>query len=137
RLGVGGSDAIRIAPRMTAMLVTDRESTITPKDPADQAVNLPEGTKWRWTVTPRESGTTQVTVTLTAPVTISGSETSYIVTSFDKTVAVTVTREDTISDALKWAKDYWAIVAAVGAGLGGLWTWLRNRRKRQRPGFTP
>src|SRR5262245_11071952 len=33
RPGVGASDAIRIAPRMTAMLVTDRESTIALKDP--------------------------------------------------------------------------------------------------------
>src|SRR3990172_7848444 len=126
RIGVGASGAIRIASRMTATLVTDRECTITPKDPSDQAINLREGTTWRWTVTPRTRGSTRVTVTLAAPVTINGRETSYRVTTFEKTVTVTVTGSDVASDVLTVAKEYWVILAAVGAGLGALFGWLRR-----------
>jgi hypothetical protein len=138
RFGIGVSGAIRVASRMTATLVTDRECAITLKDPADQAINLHQGAAWRWIVTPKTHGSTRVTVTLAAPVTINGNETAYRVTSFERTVTVSVTRSDVISDVLTWAKEYWAILAAVGAGLGTSFEWLRRKRKRKRQaGFQP
>jgi hypothetical protein len=138
RTGVGASGAIRVASRMTATLVTDRECAITPKDPADQAVNLREGTTWRWTVIPRTRGSTRVTVTLAAPVTINGHETSYRVTTFEKTVTVTVTGSDVASDLLTWVKEYWVILVALAGGLGAFFEWLRRKRKRKRQvGFRP
>ena len=69
-----------------------------------------------------------------APVTINGRESLYRVTSFEHTLTVTVTGADVLDDSLKWAKDYWAIFAAIGAGLGTLWAWLLRRRPR-RAGF--
>jgi hypothetical protein len=137
RTGVGASDSIRIASRMIATLVSDRECTITPKDPADQAIDLSQGTTWRWTVTPRARGETRVTVTLTAPMTVNGRETSYRIATFEKTVTVSVTRSDLVSDVLAWTKDYWVILTAAGGGLVALFEWLRRKRlKRRRAGFS-
>lgn len=136
RLGVGASGGIRIAPRMIANLVADRECTIVPKDPLDQAISLPDGAKWRWTITPKVRGSTRVTVTLTAPVIIDGRETSYRVTSFEKTVEVIVTGTDVASDLLSWAKDNWVILGAFGTAVAAAWAWLRRRRtRRRRAGF--
>lgn len=138
RPGIGASGSIRLASRMTAALATDRDSVIVPKDQADQAIDLRQGTTWRWTVTPKTSGSMRVTVTLSAPVTVDGHEASYRVTSFERTVTVTVTPSDRATDVLTWAKDYWVILAAVGAGLAALLEWLRRRSKRKgQAGFRP
>ena len=135
RMGIGAAGAIRVAPRMVATLVTDRACAIVPKDAADQAINLREGARWRWTVTPKVRGTIKATVTLAAPVIINGRESSYTVTSFERTVTVTVTSQGLAGDTLTWVKDYWVIVAAVGTAIGGLWAWLRRRQSRRRAGF--
>ena len=138
RPGIGASGSIRLASRMTAALSTDRDAIIAPKDPADQAIDLSQGTTWRWTVTPGSSGAMRVTVTLSAPVTVDGHEASYRVRSFEKTVTVTVTTADRVNDVLAWAKDYWVILAAVVTGLAGLFEWLRRKGKRKRQaGYRP
>lgn len=131
RGAVGTSGSLRVAPRMTASLVADRDCQINAKDPADQAVDRRQGATWRWTVTPRARGTTLLTVTLTAPVSIEGQETSYRVTSFEKSLAVTVTPVDVASDLLIWAKEYWVILVALGTGIVTAIRWLNGRRRRQ------
>ena len=131
RLGVGASGSVKIASRMVANLVADRDCTITPKDPLEQAVIAAQGTTWRWTVIPRVRGTTRLTVTLTAQVVMDSRETSYRVTSFERNVDVTVTNTGVVSDVLGWAKDYWIILCAIGSGLVWLVAWLRRRRKRR------
>lgn len=133
RAGRGASGKVSIASRMIANLVTDRECTIVPKDPLDQAISLPDGAKWRWSITPRARGTMRVTVTLAAPVIIDDRETSYRVTSFEQAVSVTVTGEDFLSDLLTWARDHWVILAAFSAACGGVLNWWRRRRTRRRP----
>lgn len=106
RAGVGTSAAIRLAPRMSATLVADRDCLVSAKDPAEQAVDLRQGASWRWTVSPRMRGTTLLTVTLSAPVSIDGQETPYRVTSFERSLSVTVTAADVASDLLSWVKEY-------------------------------
>jgi hypothetical protein len=72
-----------------------------------------------------------VTATLSAPVTVHGREASYRVTSFEKTVTITVTGPDRVMDVLTWAKDYWIVLAAVGAGVAAVLEWLRRKNKRK------
>jgi hypothetical protein len=118
--GVGASGQIQAAPVMVANLVTDRsprECEIQAIDPTDQAIDFKGHVKWRWTLTPRVTGDVHVTVTLTTPLTVHGHETSYEVTSFKKTVTVTVTGRERVTDILAWAKDNWAILTTLSSGL--------------------
>jgi len=135
RPSVGSSGSIKVGSRMVATLVADRECTITPKDPPDQAVVADQGTTWRWSVTPHVRGTTRLTVTLMAQVVLDGRETSYRVTSFEKTVKVAVTNTGVITDALDWARNYWPVLAGVGTVLVGVVAWLRKRGAKHRGKF--
>jgi len=138
RPGVGAAGQAALAPRMVARIVTDRDCTIDAKDPPDQAVDFTRGSTWRWTVTPKTGGLIKVTVSLTTPVIIDGRETSFPITSFEKTVTVTVTNADRAQDVLDWAKEYWGLLAALGGGLAGLVGWVQRRRKRRgTAGFSP
>jgi hypothetical protein len=130
--GVTASDSIRIAPRMVASLVSDRDATIVAKDTLDRAIVLGERARWRWTVTPHGRDPLTLTALLKAPVVYDGQETGYEVKSFEKTVVVTVTTQQQLSDLWIWARDNWVLLAACAAALGAAARWVVGRVKRQR-----
>ena len=135
RKGITVGDGIKVAPRMVAGLTADRDCTITPIDAPDRAIPLGEKIRWRWNVTPRVSGTIQITATLSAPVIVDGKETGYQVTSFSKTVTVDVSYAQHANDVMTWAKTYWPILVAVATGALAIWGWMKKKRPR-RAGFT-
>jgi hypothetical protein len=138
RDGVGASDSIMIAPRMIARLVSDGTATITAKDAEDRAVKLGERVAWRWLVIPKAGGSLTLTAILTAPVILEGRETGFEVTSFDRTVTVTVTTQDRFRDSLDGVRQHWQLLATVGAGLLVVVRWGGRRlRKRRAAGFRP
>ena len=120
---------------MVANLSADRPCTITAKDPLDRAVASGERVRWRWIVTPKVSGAINLTATLNAPVILDGKETNYSISSFDKTVTVTVTNQQRASDALEWAKNRWVMLTFAGGLLLGLlrWLWSHMRKPAQPP----
>jgi hypothetical protein len=130
--GVAASDSIRIAPRMVASLVSDRDATIVAKDALDRAIVLRERARWRWTITPHGRDPVTLTALLKAPVVYDGQETGYEVKTFEKTVVVTVTTQQQLSDLWIWARDNWVLLAACAAALGAVGRWLLGRLKRQR-----
>ncbi len=135
--GVTASGLIRAAPRMVANLSADRACTITPKDPLDRAVASGERVRWRWIVTPKVSGSINLTATLNAPVILEGKETSYSISSFDETVTVTVTTQQRAGDVVEWAKNRWVILTFAGAMLLGLLRWLWSHIRKPAPPSPP
>jgi hypothetical protein len=132
RNGVAASDSIRIAPRMVASLVSDRDATIVAKDALDRAIVFGERARWRWTITPHGRDPVTLTALLKAPVVYDGQETGYEVKTFEKTVVVTVTTQQQLSDLWIGARDNWVLLAACAAALGAVGRWLLGRLKRQR-----
>lgn len=136
--GIAASESIQIAPRMIAALVADRPATIVAKDTLDRGIVMGERVVWRWTVTPHDRQPLTLTATLTAPVVYDGHETGYVVTSFERTVVVTITPEQRVGDLGVWVRDNWVLLAACAAALGGISRWLRHRRTRRRhAGLSP
>lgn len=90
--GVKG-DAIKISSRMRAELIGPA-FTVTSVMPADQAVRLEEPTRWKWVVTPMESGDQDLHVSLHAFLTISdGSERDIpiVLKTYERTIPIEVT----------------------------------------------
>lgn len=135
--GVSASNSIMIAPRMIATLVSDGEATITAKDAEDRAVRLGERVVWRWSVTAKAEGPLTLRAILTAPVILEGRETGFEVTSFDRTITVTVTTKDRFRDGLDGMEQHWQLLTAVGAGVLVALRWAGRRLQKRAVGFQP
>jgi hypothetical protein len=137
RTGVGASSQVSIATRMVASLTGDRDCVINPKLPVDQVLRRDGTMKWAWTVTPKVGGLLTLTLALSAPVDFGGHESSYVITTYKKTVTVIVTAPNQAQDWLTWLRTNWVVLAAVGTALLAAGEWLRRRRKKPGAGYRP
>jgi hypothetical protein len=119
--GVLQGEAIRVAPRMEAVL-SGQNFRITAITPALQAVSRGEPTEWRWEVSPTTPGDHRLHLALNARVT----DTARTLRTFDRTIQVNVTAGQRLSSFVgnnwKWL---WTTALVPLAG----WLWQRRRRK--------
>ena len=129
----GASAEVRLANRMVALLraFEPDAAVIQAIGASDRAVSFNDTVDWTWSVTPRQAGEIRFRATLSAPVAIDGSETSYLVRSWDQVVTVTVSPAKRMGDVIGWIVDNWVPFAGIVAALWGLRRWMVRRRRRE------
>ncbi len=108
---------VKMSNRMQATL-TSHDFDIKNETPTIQAVRSDKTTEWSWTLKAKTAGDHEVTVTLSALIPIQGESTPLVLSSFKKTITVTVTNKIKIwiflKENLGWL---WAPIAAAFAAL--------------------
>ncbi len=102
---------------------------ITPLSSEEQFVAGDTPTSWEWDISPKHSG--KLRLHLAAIVELNGLSRDF--TTVDRDVAVQVDPVDAAETFAK-ANGVW-ILTTVGAGLAGLWAWLRKKKKPKQPGW--
>jgi hypothetical protein len=131
---VAGADApaesagVKVAPRLEATL-SGQVFAINEVTPAKILVNPHAKTEWQWQVTPTDGGVMHLRVSLVAPAVLGGTETPYLVRSFDQTVTVRMTASHWIRAFLA---EYWQWVVVALAFPLFVWRWSRRRRAQPR-----
>jgi len=87
---------VKYSNRMKAKLISENSKSfeIVEISPPLQAVGTMAPVRWRWNVTPLESGIQSLHLTLTALIIINGAETDLLVQTFHKEIQVNVTASD-------------------------------------------
>ena len=116
---------IKVSDRMEARL-SGYMFQITAITPELQAVSMSQQTQWKWEIHPKEEGSHQLHLTLTALLEIDGHSTGRAIRTFDKIIEVNVTATQKIGLFLEnnW-KWLWAAILVPVAG------WLWKRKKKQ------
>lgn len=105
---------IRISNRMEARL-TGPGFTITAVTPETQAISHTEPTSWKWEIKPKEKGHQFLHLTLSALLSVEGSDTPRTIRTFDKTIEVNITWNQQISNFVKvnWKWLWTAILVPI------------------------
>ncbi len=125
------SAKIQIANRMEALLKKDRDQafSISSLSPDLQAVASQQVTRWQWEVVPTQPGRQELHLVLLAHIDVAGSDTPYVIKTFDRTIVVNVTAGqrsvEFIQNNWQWL---WAAIVVPVAGY--LWTRRKKRRHR-------
>ncbi len=126
---------VKVSPVMEAHL-TGPGFKIAADTNEEQPVGAQATTEWRWQITPQQSGEQLLALVLNARVTIDGTNTEYMIRSWDKTIKVRVTAwsrvRGFVSEHVEWL--WGLIVAPVG---GFVWTKLRSGSRRQAKAARP
>lgn len=120
------SARIRISSRMEARL-TGIGFAIERIEPGVQAVSRQVPTRWRWEIVPTEHGTRVLHLALYAHVEVGGSDTPYVLRTFDKAIEVDITIAQRMSGFVR--KNWQWLWAAVLAPVAGYLWRVRRRRK--------
>jgi hypothetical protein len=81
-------------------------------------------TTWEWDIVPKHSGK-KLRLHLAAVVELNGLSKDF--TTVDRDIEVQV---DPVDEATKFLKANWQwILTTIGAGLAGVWAWLKKRKK--------
>ena len=91
-----------------------------------QAVSSSQQTQWKWEIHPREEGSHQLHLTLTALLEINGHSTPRTIRTFSQFIEVNVTATQKIG--LFWENNWKWLWAAILAPIAG---WLWKRKKKQ------
>jgi hypothetical protein len=132
--GVDGA-TVKVSPVMEAHL-SGPGFKIAADTNEEQPVGAQATTEWRWQIAPQQSGEQLLALVLNARVSIDGSNTEYMIRSWDKTIKVRVTAwsrvRGFVSEHVEWL--WGLIIAPVG---GFVWTKLRSASRRQAKAARP
>ena len=132
--GVDGA-TVKVSPVMEAHL-SGPGFKIAADTNEEQPVGAQATTEWRWQIAPQQSGEQLLALVLNARVSIDGSNTEYMIRSWDKTIKVRVTAWSRVlgfvSEHVEWL--WGLIVVPVG---GFVLTKLRSASRRQAKAARP
>ena len=121
---------IKISNRVQAILKS-ADFNVIDKSPSIQAVRKKAITKWSWSITPKDSGVKELTVTLFALVTINGKETPLVLNTYERNIRVEVSNVQRgwrfMKENLSWI--WTPFIAIIGFFWGGLK--LFNKRSNE------
>jgi hypothetical protein len=124
--GSGVASGVKVSPRMEATL-TGAGFSIQALGPEQQVVNPVGTTRWAWDVTPTAPGKQSLHLALSARVEVQGSDTPFVVRTFDRHIEVEITpmqrAEAFLAEHWQWL---WALVVPPG-----LEWWRRWRKKKK------
>jgi hypothetical protein len=118
---------VRLAPYMEARL-SGTKFSILALTPEVQPVTWKEPTEWRWEVSPTETGSQALHLTLTAILQIEGKDSPRAIRTFDRDIRVQVTWPQRISG---FAAENWQWLWTTVAVPIALWVWGKRRKKQR------
>jgi hypothetical protein len=122
--GTVESDTIKVSNRMTAHL-SGPDFDITANTPETQAVSGIEPTTWNWTIKPKSPGQHSLYLDLDADFILDGALTPRTITTFGRTINVTVRTGQQFTDFAKGNWQWlWATILVPIVG----WLWKRRHR---------
>lgn len=101
-----------VAPDFEVTNITEEEQILTDT----------ESTEWLWALTPKTAGSHDVSLTVTAIVTVNNRETKHHLKTFEKTVTVEVTTQQVI---LGWFKRNWQWIVSTLIIPFGIWLYKK------------
>ena len=111
------------------MALKSADFDITPLSSEEQLVAGYTPTAWAWDIVPKHSG--KLRLHLAAVVELNGLSRDF--TTVDRDIAVQVDPVDAAEVFVK-ANGVW-MLTTLGAGLAGLWAWLRKKKKPKQPSW--
>lgn len=129
-LGAKEGASILVSDVMTATL-TGLGFSIEEITPTTQVVADAGVTQWRWSVEPTRPGTRRLHLTLSALISVNGSERPYTVRSFERVLPVNVTWSGRLTGFVgkNWQ---WLWTTLLVPGVLALWGYLRRRRSKEK-----
>jgi hypothetical protein len=125
-------ESLKVSCRMkVTLLAANNIFDITPLTPQEVRLLDPQEpySSWKWSVTPKKSGTHEIHLTAEAPAELPElGEKSLYVKTFDYTIKVKVTKES----VLDWVGQYWQyILGSIFIPLAG-WFWNLYSKRREK-----
>ena len=111
------------------MTLKSADFDITPLSSEEQIVGGDTPTEWEWDIAPKHSGTSHLH--LAAVVELRNISRDF--TTVDRDIAVQVDPIDAVTKFVQ-ANGVW-ILTTLGAGIAGLWAWLKKRKKAKTPSW--
>jgi hypothetical protein len=118
------SSRIAISKIVIASIVADKFD-IKALTPERQAISPTSQTEWLWQLTPKAPGQHEITLSISAVVTVDGNTAERFIKTFEKTVIVEIT---TMQYIMGFAKQYWQWLWTVLIVPGIVW--LRAKLKK-------
>ncbi len=125
------SDRVRISNRMEAELA-GRGFTVEALTPSLQAIASMQTSRWKWEVTPTDSGPQRLYITLSAHIDVAGRDAPLVVRTFDRTIDVEITIPLRVSEFIE--KNWQWLWAALLVPIAGyLWRHWMKRSDAPKP----
>ena len=99
------SQPLLVSSQMSATLSGGGTFDISPSGPQTQWISSTQETSWSWEVTPKQSGTQELTLAFDAHVTVGGKEGTRTVNTLTRKIDVEVAWPETASEWLKFIKE--------------------------------
>jgi hypothetical protein len=108
------SQPLLVSNQMSATLSGGGAFEVSPSGPQTQWIGKMQETSWAWEVTPKQSGTQELTLAFDAHITVGGKEGTRTVNTLTRKIEVEVAWPESLSEWLKFVKE-------TGENLGWLW----------------
>ncbi|MDQ6744820.1 MAG: hypothetical protein M3Z27_02190 [Actinomycetota bacterium] len=133
RLGVAGAVGARIlASNMMEATLTGVAFKVQKITVSTQAVG-PGVTEWKWEIEPIKAGRLPLHLAMTAFVELDGSQTTYNVRTFDRTLQVQSVPVAWYTKLTRFLSSNWAWIAGLIGLLAGAARWYSRRQQPEQP----